>query len=96
MKTNFSRKKTTVFSGTFFNFKKIESDGSNVQVELRSGETNQSFNVIANAPHKHLTFTIESKTDSIKDLEKTHGQLGAALLVLILIGMWSQFYKIFQ
>ena len=75
------------FSGTFFNFKKIEQDGKTVQVELKSAGTNQSFDIIANTPHQHVTFTIENRVDPIKDLERTHGQLGAALLVLVLIGM---------
>lgn len=75
-----------MFSGTFFNFKKIAQDGKNVLIELNTPDDNQSHQILADKPHKHVTFVYETRSDPLSDLDKTHGQLGAALLILVLIG----------
>ena len=55
-------------------------------VEVVTPDQNQSKYVTANSPHKHVTFTFEPSFKSDLETERTHGQLGAALLILILIG----------
>ena len=55
-------------------------------VEVVTPDQNQSKYVTANSPHKHVTFTFEPTFKSDLETERTHGQLGAALLILILIG----------
>lgn len=73
-------------SGTFFNFNKVDLKKEDFMVEVVTPDQNQSKYVTANSPHKHVTFTFEATFKSDLETERTHGQLGAALLILILIG----------
>jgi hypothetical protein len=56
-------------------------------VTLSGPDDNQTHRIIANAPHKHVSFTYNHVADqTILDGDKTHGQLYATLLILVLIG----------
>ena len=76
-----------VFRGTFFNFEKtIKKNAQKIEIEFTAPEHVESRFLEADTPHKHVTFDFEMVEKTLEPSDKTHGQLGAALLILILIG----------
>jgi len=77
--------KLTENSGRFFNFKKIESEGQMVEIEVKGPDDTQIAKIHADKPHKHVTLTYTHSSPEKVLQEKTQGQLGAAILIVAIV-----------
>lgn len=77
--------KLTENSGRFFNFKKIESDGQMIEIEVKGPDDTQIAKIHADKPHKHVTLTYTHSSGEKNLPEKTQGQLGAAILIVAIV-----------